>query len=165
MQALRGLRVSVVTQPAGSICSVPLVEVRITGALEAARLSITGGVLDTALRLRPACVVVDLAECSGIDAAAIDMLLEVHRELSRAGSQLTLRAPTPRLRRILGIARVDHVLHTVPGPGTGQSNERLPNAGDDTVSTQPVPDPLAGAAHRHPAVPNLGTPPPHASER
>ena len=122
---------SVVTQPAGSICSVPLVEIRITGALDAARLSVTGAVLNTALRLRPACLVVDLAECSGIDAAAIGMLLDVHRELSRVGSQLTLRAPTPRLRRILSIARVDHVLHTVPGPAAGQSDDRLPGAGND----------------------------------
>lgn len=108
---------SVVTQPAGSICSVPLVEVRITGTLEAARLSITGAVLDAALRLRPARLVVDLAECSGIDAAAIEMLLDTHRELARTGSQLTLRAPTERLQWILGVARVDQVLHIVPGPG------------------------------------------------
>jgi anti-anti-sigma factor len=112
---------------------VPLVEIRITGSLAAARLSTTVAVLHAAFRLRPARLVVDLAECSGIDAAAIDMLLDAHRELSRAGSQLTLRAPTPRLRRILHIARVDHVLHTVPGPAAGQPDERPPGAGGDTT--------------------------------
>lgn len=127
---------SVVTQPADSICSVPLVEIRITGALEAARLSITSAVLDAALRLRPGCLIVDLAECSGIDAAAIDMLLDVHRELSRAGSRLTLRGPTPRLRRILGIARVDQVLHMVPGPGTGPVDEQLPGAGGEPTGVR-----------------------------
>jgi anti-anti-sigma factor len=113
---------SVVTPPVGSTCSVPLVEIRITGALDAARLPVAGEILDAALRLRPAYLVVDLAECSGIDAAAIGMLLDTHRELARAGSQLTLRAPTPRLRRLLGIARVDHVLHTVPGPAGGSTH-------------------------------------------
>jgi anti-sigma B factor antagonist len=156
---------SVVTQPAGSICSVPLVEIRITGALDVARLSVTGAVLGAALRLRPACLVVDLAECSGIDAAAINMLLDAHRELSRAGSQLTLRAPTPRLRRILSIARVDHVLHTIPGPA-GQVNDRLPGAGGDDASARPVPDPPAGGpTHQRPTLPDVDSPRPHASRR
>jgi anti-anti-sigma factor len=157
---------SVVTQPASSICSVPLVEIRITGVLDAARLSVTGAILGAALRLRPASLVVDLAECSGIDAAAINLLLDVHRELSRADSQLTLRAPTPHLRRILSIARVDHVLHTVPGPAAGQFNERLPDASGDAGSAQAMPDPLAGGpTHQRPPLPDVDTPPPHASQR
>jgi anti-anti-sigma factor len=145
---------------------VPLVEIRISGPLDAARLPTTGAVLDAALRLRPACLVVDLAECSGLDAAAIGMLLDAHRELARAGSQLTLRAPTPRLRRILGIARVDRVLHTVPGPAAGQLNDRLPGAGGDAVSARPVPDPHdGGPTHQRPALPDVDTPHPHPSQR
>ena len=48
------------------------------------------------------------------DAAGIGLLLDVHRDLWRAGTRLMLRAPTPRLRRILRIARVDQVLSIVP---------------------------------------------------
>jgi anti-anti-sigma factor len=149
-------------QPAGDSCSVPLVEVGITGVLDAARLPITRTVLDAAVRLRPARLVVDLAECSGIDAAAIGMLLDVHRELSRTGSQLTLRAPNPRLRRILGIARVDHVLHTVAGPAHGQVNEHPAGVRRDAALAPP--DGRAGGpARRIPATPESGPPSPHAS--
>lgn len=127
---------SVVTQPAGSICSVPLVEINISGSLDAARLSTTGAILDAALRLRPERLVVDLAQCSGIDAAAIEMLLTVHRALARDGARLTLREPTPRLQWIFEIARVDNVLHTVFEPAAGRLDETAP----DVVPASPVPD-------------------------
>jgi anti-anti-sigma factor len=110
----------VVTQ-AEARTSVPLVEVDITGRLDVTCLPAVRAVLHPAVRLRPDLLVIDLAGCSGIDAAAIALLLDVHRDLLRAGSSLTLRAPTPQLRRILAIARVAHVLHIVPGvapPGT-----------------------------------------------
>jgi anti-anti-sigma factor len=59
---------------------------------------------------RPARLVLDLRHSPRIDAAAIVMLLQLHRELLRADAQLTLRAPVARVRRMLGLARVDHVL-------------------------------------------------------
>jgi len=58
--------------------------------------------------------VVEVYVTETIDAAGIGLLLDVHRDLWRAGARLMLRAPTPRLRRILRIARVDQVLSIVP---------------------------------------------------
>jgi anti-anti-sigma factor len=104
---------SVVTQPAART-SVPLVELCVTGRLDVACLPSVRAVLDAAVRLRPDQLVIDLAGCSGIDAAAIGLLLDVHRDLLRGGSSLTLHAPSARLRRILAIARVTHVLRIVP---------------------------------------------------
>jgi anti-anti-sigma factor len=59
---------------------------------------------------RPERLVVDLRHSPRIDAAAIVLLLQLHREMLRADGQLTLRAPVERVRRMLGLARVDHVL-------------------------------------------------------
>jgi anti-anti-sigma factor len=97
----------------------PLVEVAIAAGLDMAGLPAVRAVLDAAIRLRPDMLVIDLAGCSGIDAAAIGLLLDVHWDLLRAGAPLTLRGPTPRLQRILAIARVDQVLHPVPGAAPG----------------------------------------------
>ena len=104
---------SVVTHP-GARTSVPRVELRIAGRLDVACLPAVRTVLDAAVQLRPDELVIGLAECTGIDAAAIGLLLDVHRDLLRAGSSLTLHAPSPRLLRILAIARVAHVLRILP---------------------------------------------------
>lgn len=64
---------------------------------------------------RPARLILDLRHSPWIDAAAIVMLLQVHRELIRADARLTLRAPVARVRRMLGLARVDHVLEVEEG--------------------------------------------------
>lgn len=64
---------------------------------------------DAAAR-RPARLVLDLRHSPRIDAAAIVMLVQLHREMIRADARLTLRAPVARVRRMLGLARVDHVL-------------------------------------------------------
>jgi len=68
---------------------------------------------------RPDHLVVDLHRCPHVDAAAIDLLLLVHRRLLSAGGRLTLRAPGPRVRRMFELARVGRVLHVEdasPGP-------------------------------------------------
>ena len=67
-----------------------------------------------AVELRPGRLVVDLSESPNIDASAIVLLLQVHRQLVCADAQLTVRDPVPRVRRMLGLARVDHVLDVQP---------------------------------------------------
>ncbi|WP_212988937.1 STAS domain-containing protein [Actinoplanes auranticolor] len=59
---------------------------------------------------RPARLIVDLRHSPRMDAAAIVLLLQLHRELIRADARLTLRAPVAQVRRMPGPARVDHVL-------------------------------------------------------
>lgn len=70
--------------------------------------------VDGAVELRPRRLVIDLAGCSGIDVVAIEFLVNVHRRLWQAGGRLVLRGPSPAMRRMFDLARVDHVLHIVP---------------------------------------------------
>ncbi|MGC4864876.1 STAS domain-containing protein [Micromonospora sp. DT53] len=114
-------------------CTLPLVEVCVT-EFDLACLPATGAVFDRLLALHPAQVVVDLSGCRHIDAAAIGLLLDVHRRLARADGVLTIRDPNPRIRRILHTARLHQVLpvvDTAPSspPGTpqgGQAPARTP---------------------------------------
>ncbi|MGW5559602.1 STAS domain-containing protein [Micromonospora sp. NPDC003944] len=96
--------------------TLPLVEVRVT-ELDLGCLPEVGAVFDRLLALRPAQVVLDLSDCRHLDAAAIGLLLDVHRRLARADATLTVRNPNPRVRRILHIARLDQVLSIVTEEG------------------------------------------------
>ncbi len=111
---------------------VPVIEVIVTEELDSQAVPRLDARLAEALELRPAHLVVDLAGCPRMDAAAIGLLVDVHRRARRAGGLLTLRAPSPRLLRNLELARVDRVLHVAvsgpdvqrpDGPGTGAGTE------------------------------------------
>jgi anti-anti-sigma regulatory factor len=52
-----------------------------------------------------------------MDAAAIVMLLRVHRQMLRADGALVLRTPPARVRRMLTLARVEQVLEVEEDPG------------------------------------------------
>jgi anti-anti-sigma factor len=82
----------------------------VTEAFDGAAVDRWRARLDAAAALRPARLVVDLRRSPRIDAAAIGVLLSVHRQMLRADGRLLLRAPVDRVRRVLGLARVDHVL-------------------------------------------------------
>jgi anti-anti-sigma factor len=97
-----------------SHASVRLVEMAITEGLDRSTVPQIGTRLDEVLALRPTQLVIDLKDCPFVDAAAIGLLLDAHRRLWLMDGLLSLRAPTPRLRRILQAARVDHVLHILP---------------------------------------------------
>jgi anti-anti-sigma factor len=101
-------------QAAPHALAVPLVEVSIAEGLNIGTLPRLSSQLDRVLELSPRHLVIDLTDCPYVDAAAIVLLLDVHRRMWRADAQLSVRAPTARLRKILRAARVDHVLHLVP---------------------------------------------------
>ncbi|MFY1616106.1 STAS domain-containing protein [Micromonospora sp. WMMD736] len=102
--------------------ALPLVEVSIT-QLDLSCLAESGAVFDRLLALNPGQIVVDLSECRYIDAAAIGLLLDVHRRLARADGALVVRNPNPRIYRILQHARLDQVLPIVAGPGMPGGSE------------------------------------------
>lgn len=104
---------------------VPVIEVIVTEALDAEAVPRLDARLAEALELRPAKLVVDLAGCARIDAAAIGLLVEVHRRTRRSGGLLTLRAPSARLLRNLQLARADRVLHisAAADPGSAARDE------------------------------------------
>jgi anti-anti-sigma factor len=97
-----------------SVVGTAVVEVDVTGELDASRLPHAGALLEQILTLRPRTVVFDLTACPYLDAAAIGWLLDIHRRLYQTRAQLVLREPSPRLRRLLQVAHVDDVLTTTP---------------------------------------------------
>ena len=101
-------------QPPASRAS--LVEVTITQEIHAQGAARVHALLDDALARQPDQLVVDVAECPFVDAATLAVLLDAHRRAWRAGVKLTLHRPSPRLYRILQLARVDHVFHITPPP-------------------------------------------------
>jgi anti-anti-sigma factor len=60
--------------------------------------------------LEPALLVIDLHDSPGIDASAVVMLLQTHRSMVCADGRLVVRGASPRVRRMLSLARVDQVL-------------------------------------------------------
>ena len=107
---------------------VPVIEVIVTEELDFRAVPRLDARLAEALELHPQRLVVDLAACPRMDAAAIGLLVEVHRRARRAGGTLTLRSPSPRLLRNLELARADGVLQVMTdepevggrGEGSGQ---------------------------------------------
>lgn len=112
-------------------------------------LSATGAVFDRLLALHPAQVVVDLSGCRHIDAAAIGLLLDVHRRLTRADAVLTVRDPNPRIWRILQSARLDQVLPIVAGRTPDADRPDRPDRSDRSLpsgSHRTAPTPAGRAA-------------------
>jgi anti-sigma B factor antagonist len=92
---------------------VPLVEVVVRGQLDAVSAPEVHDVLEQAMLLSPAELVIDLADCPFIDAAGIMLLLDAHRRAVRNGGVVALRSPSPRLERNLKLAHVDRVLKVI----------------------------------------------------
>ncbi|MGC9670588.1 STAS domain-containing protein [Planosporangium sp. 12N6] len=133
--------------PATESDKPPAVEVFVKGALDAAAVRSLGVVLDRALAQRPQRLVIDLSGCPFLDASGIEVLVDAHRRVWRAGGLLTLRHPAPRVRRLLEIARVDHVLRLALAPPL------QPDADADTATGPATEAEVPGSA---------GQPPPQA---
>jgi anti-anti-sigma factor len=91
--------------------ATPLVEIVVGEDLTANAAARLHALLNDALALRPEHLVVDLAGCSYADAHAVDVLLSAHRRAWHMGGRLTLRAPTPRVQRLLQLSHLDQVFH------------------------------------------------------
>jgi anti-anti-sigma factor len=90
-------------------------EIIVTEALEGAAVARWGEVIADAITRAPDVLIVDLRACPLVDAAAIALLLATHRAMVAAGGRLTLRAPNERVRRTLGLARLDQVFELDSG--------------------------------------------------
>ncbi|MEU4567892.1 STAS domain-containing protein [Micromonospora sp. NPDC023956] len=87
------------------------VEIVITEPLDLSGVRKLGPVVDAVVARRPARLVIDMSACGHVDAAGIGLLLDTHRRMWRLGGALSLRSPSPRIRRLLQVARVDQVFH------------------------------------------------------
>ncbi|GIF01245.1 STAS domain-containing protein [Paractinoplanes rishiriensis] len=89
--------------------AVPEAVVVVTGPFEGAAVETWRRLIADAVAARPGRLVVDLAKCVRLDAAAIVVLLDAHRDMLRSDGRLTLRSPSARVRRTLSLARADGV--------------------------------------------------------
>lgn len=119
--------------------TMPLLEIRVTTPLSAATAGDLDGLFEDAVALRPTHLVIDLTDCEYLDASGIELLLDVHRRIWHDGGRLSLRGMSPRLHRILEIARVDRVLHTATAPAGYRPKHRR-------STTEAVPVTPAGSA-------------------
>jgi anti-sigma B factor antagonist len=110
--------------PSTQTRTTPLLEIRVSEPLDARTAVSVGGLFEDAVALRPAHLIVDLAECEYLDATGIALLVDTHRRIWQDGGRMTLSGLSPRLHRILEIARVDRVLHTAIAPTGYQSKHR-----------------------------------------
>jgi anti-anti-sigma factor len=104
--------------------TTPLVELVIADGIDRQSLVRLQDLLTEAMSLRPTQLVLDLTQCTGLDAAAVDLLLDTHRRMWHLGGRLILRSPSPHLQRIFRLARVDHVFDVVHGAGPQRPPDR-----------------------------------------
>lgn len=81
--------------------------------------------LEDALRVAPARLVVDLSGCGFLDAQAMTVLLDVHRQAYRAGGLLTLRGCSAQCLRLLSLAGLIGVFDLEPAEGDSPPRPRL----------------------------------------
>ena len=55
-------------------------------------------------------VSIDLADVSFMDSSGLRLLLDAHRAAERDGRTFELRRPSPAVRRVIGLARAEHLL-------------------------------------------------------
>jgi anti-anti-sigma factor len=104
-----------IAQIPATAARTPVVEVVIAEQLDAPAAARLRRLIAEALDLRPERLVVDLRECPFVHAEAVSVLLDAHRELWRSGGRLTLRSPSPRLRRILELTHMSDVFDITDG--------------------------------------------------
>lgn len=92
----------------------PLIEVVVSEELDISTLPRLRERLEDALSLAPDRLVVDLSGCAFLDAQAMTVLLDVHRQAWRAGGLLTLRGCSPQCLRLLSLAGLLGVFDLAP---------------------------------------------------
>lgn len=88
---------------APTVQTARVVNVEVVGDFDQSRVPRVRAQLGESLAQRPASVVVDLGACPFVDATALAMLLETHRQACRMGTVLTLRGCRPRVLRLLSL--------------------------------------------------------------
>jgi anti-anti-sigma factor len=117
----------------------PLVEVIVGQELEGMGLQRLRLLLDDALTLHPAELVVDLAGSRRLDVAALHVLLDAHARALRAGGLLSLRSVSDAHARSIALAGLRSVFHIVARP-------ELPEQAGPQGAGTPAVGPLVGVA-------------------
>ncbi|WP_033346034.1 STAS domain-containing protein [Catenuloplanes japonicus] len=98
-----------------------LIEIEIRDRFDQHTIASVADVLDGAHAIRPHRLVLDLSDCTAIDASAVDLLLATHRRLWHDGGRLLLRAPSCRVHRLLNLAHVTDVVEVEPAASSGRT--------------------------------------------
>lgn len=98
----------------------PLVEVIVGQELEGLGLQRVRLLLDDALSLHPAALVVDLAGSRRLDVTALHVLLDAHARALRGGGTLSLRSVSEAHRRSIALAGLRSVFHMLEGDEAGE---------------------------------------------
>jgi anti-sigma B factor antagonist len=89
--------------------------VSLVGRLDANAAGPVRDALHAALSARSGRLVVDLAGVELLDVTGLGVLVGAHRRARLEGRELVLRAPRPRVRRLLKVTRLDRVI-TIEAP-------------------------------------------------
>jgi anti-anti-sigma factor len=117
----------------------PLVEVIVGQELEGLGLQRLRLLLDDALTLHPAELVVDLAGSRRLDVSALHVLLDAHARALRSGGLLSLRSVSEAHARSIALAGLRSVFHIVERP-------EIPEQSDPQAAAAPTGAPLVGVA-------------------
>ncbi len=101
-------------RPASSDTTSPDAVVIVDTELDIATLPQLRERLELALSTSPARLVVDLTDCVFLDAQAMNVLLDAHRQAWRQGGLLTLRGCSPQCLRLLALAGLVGVFDLEP---------------------------------------------------
>lgn len=92
-----------------AVLKEPLAQLAVAGELDARSLPRFSASLQQVLAGHPDRLVLDLSDCSFVDAAALSVLLEAHRTTARYGGELVLAGCTPRVLRLLSLTGLGRV--------------------------------------------------------
>lgn len=90
------------------------IAVKIAGDMDISTVPRLREELGGAVAARPDTVVVDLSACPFVDATAMTLLLETHRQACRSGVRLCLQGCSPRVLRLLSLTKLRGVFDLAP---------------------------------------------------
>ena len=90
------------------------VVVSLSGQITYEEMAIFHGCADRLIAHKPAIAVLDLSELTFLSSAGIGALLQLHKRLKDAGSELRLAAPQQSVASMLELTRLDKIFPVFP---------------------------------------------------
>ena len=101
-----------------SVPDVPVIVLHMQGEVDISVVNRLWDRLVEALALHPGRLVVDLSGCQFVDAQAMGVLLDAHRQAWKQGGRLILRGCSEPIHRLLALAGIDQVFSYEPAGDT-----------------------------------------------
>jgi anti-sigma B factor antagonist len=91
----------------------------VTGEVDLATAEEIGQAATTALDAGATALVIDLHQVTFLDSTGLAVLVAVNNHATAGGARLTIRGPSPRVRKVLRITGLDEFLPVEPDPDPG----------------------------------------------